>query len=187
MSVLSDRFAPELPSTMQLPFEIVKLWEWMESRGWGDAPYPPESNATYCWFDEFAGDDVLLDLGVSDDHEEQIQKRLFLFATIGGDGAKAGWWLTDDGRMIVIRTDGFDGESAMFDSTADFLRALAMGYRELANPFREDDEPEETFRNHELAGWLRSELGLEVPESVAELASAHGAEFDAWLQALRND
>lgn len=88
--------------------------------------------------------------------------------------------------MAVIKTDGCDGERALFDSTAVFLRALAIGHPSLDDPAWENNQPEERYRNHALAQWLHEELRLSIPTSAAEITVTCHDEFAAKLQALRS-
>ncbi len=66
---------------------------------------------------------------------QDIGERLSLFIMTGGDGSHAGFWIDDDGRQQVVHLGSGSGSlwiDTVTDNILDFLRVLAIGYKEPA-------------------------------------------------------
>lgn len=133
--------------------------------------YTAEETATYVrqWFgDEIQGDPAA---------------RLWPFARTGGDGSMAALWLDDDGRTRIVHLGSGSGSTltcVLADNGLDFLRLLAIGYREIcwdgwfgAPPGADEDEDEDFEPvNEPYRDWLFRTFGATAPVTALEIVRA---------------
>jgi hypothetical protein len=118
--------------------------------------------------------------------------RLAPFIRTGGDGSQAAIWLDDQGRQQFVHLGSGSGSTmlcTLTDNPVDFLRLLAIGYRELCWPEQFDVEPEEVIFEEldedeqyrlpvQFRDWVESTFGVTVPATASEIVR-NTADMDA--------
>ncbi|MBM7520109.1 hypothetical protein [Nocardioides nitrophenolicus] len=172
---------PHLPAGLEVPDELEQAWSWMEEQGWGI-----DSDHGY-FLTPYAGERVLgVVFGVLEEFLEHWLVpgfpvgRLVPIGTIAGDGSAVALWLDDEGTPRFVGL-GSEGESYLLaDSAVDFLRLVAIGYRELTDydlglpPG--DEEPVAALGP--FRAWVESTFGVVVP---SEWPAVGEDEFTDWV------
>ena len=195
MSVLQQQIEQSLPAGMSLP-EPLKLlfqridnphqsWDGTEGRycqlftedqlsaSWDkdndevgegtDIAFMPEgSRYLKSWFG-------------SDD--PQIARRLYVFAKTGGDGSSAAFWLDDNGEQKIVHLGSGSGSTlccVLADNAVDFLRLLAIGYREICWDFELEEpvipgENLDRSANADFQQWVTDTFNTTIPATGLEI------------------
>lgn len=195
MVSFADETASALPSPFVLPDSFRLLLDWIERNGWvrDSGRRDAERRAVQKrvgWLSERndrGSQDVRFQvdrhfaaawLGLE---EAAAAERLVAFATIGGEGTNAAFWLDDSGRQRIVALGSGSGSTlacVLADDPVDFLRLLAIGYMDL--PFNDEwdrppehPEPDEAGDwspiNEPYRRWLTTTFGVTVPETASEL------------------
>lgn len=194
MGVLLSNLRAALPEGMSLPEPIVKLYEWIETRGsfskdgaYGSLTPRMVEAGTEIGFHIEPHSSTYYRAWFGSSHPE-IPTRLLIIANTGGEGSRAGLWRNDAGETKVVHLGSGSGSTMVCqlgEQPVDFLRLLAMGYEELcwdehfSEPPRferekvddEDEEEElEPRRPHvEFQDWVRDTFGVTIPATAAEI------------------
>ena len=180
MSRLTDLLAPRLPAGFSIPEPLDRAWSWMEEQGWVvDGPngyfVTPYSGTRQLGVVFSAQESLTGWFEPSDPGFDQLVP----IAQVSGDGSTGAVWIDgDEWRFVVL---GSDGETFLLaDSAVDFLRLVAIGYRELTSwELEEDPEDDEAVEAHAaFRTWVETELDVEVP---ATWTAADPDPFEEWV------
>jgi hypothetical protein len=173
-----------LPSGIKIPDELDRAWEWMEQQGWH---YTREDD---CFLTPYPGD---RQLGIVFSNTGTLKgwdaledsPQLAPLAEIGSDGSIAALWRSDDGRLRFVGL-GSEGDAYLLAETAvDFLRLIAVGYRELTAPLGLPDEDADDLECIEaladFRAWVEGTFNVSVPASWPPLDEQD--EFADWVDA----
>lgn len=125
--------------------------------------YPAEETAAYVrsWFGLPADDSI----------------RVWPFARTGADGSMTALWLDDDRQTRIVHLGSGSGSlltCVLADNAIDFLRLLAIGYREVcwSDEFAAPPQPwdeDSTTVNAPFREWLVGTFGVTIPETALEI------------------
>lgn len=103
--------------------------------------------------------------------------RLWPFAQTGGDGSMAALWLDGDGQTQIVHLGSGSGSlltCVLADNGLDFLRLLAIGYREICwnEEFAAPPQPWEDGGdtvNAPYRDWVQDRFGVPIPLTALEI------------------
>lgn len=119
----------------------------------------------------------------------EITERLSVFATTGGDGSIAAFWLAPCGRQKIVHMGSGSGSTlacVLAHDPVDFLRLSAIGYDELCWPEDFDYPPYERPGDHfgprnppnvGFQNWVRETFDVTIPRTASEIIM-HPAEME---------
>ena len=196
------------PEDMPLPEEFEKLFAWMEANDFilqGETSeyatlYPRElageEGTSLIQFQPVDRDYVSI---WAQSDAPALASRLAPFVRTGGDGSYAALWRNDEGQLKFVHLGSGSGStmlSTLTDNVVDFLRLLAIGYKELCWPEQFDMTPEEAHEKEyydeeygeaecggegtyeeippyvpplQFRAWVEDTLRLEVPQTASEI------------------
>lgn len=102
---------------------------------------------------------------------------LWPFARTGSDGSTAALWLGIDGATRIVHLGSGSGSMmtcVLAEDPVDFLRLLAIGYREICWNVDYAAAPEPLYARHEVVNapyrdWVRSTFGVTIPRTALEI------------------
>lgn len=171
-SKLTELLSATSPSGIAVPHDLDRAWSWMEGRGWG------LDNGNGYFLTPYAGERQLgivfasgLELTGWFEPGQPGYDRLLPIAEIDGSGGLAVLWAADDGSVQLGGLSSEGEANLLAENALDFVRLVAIGYRELADwivsqpPDTSDEDEAEAVEAHaDFREWVTSELGVEVPE-----------------------
>jgi len=167
-----------------VPDVLERAWQWMEAQGWGLsnahgyflAPYPGESRLGVVFTDS-ASLDGWFGRGA------EVSTDLLPMAHIGADGSIGALWADSSGAVRVVGLGSEGSSYVLADSALDFLRLIAIGYRELTEHTlgREPDWPPAVAAVAGFRQWLQDSYGATVPGHWPAVDAS--AEFSDWVAA----
>ena len=190
---------------MVLPGALKKLFQWIESNGFYEDSFEGRFGSL---FDEeavepetdeeqFGGTEITFGSQHSTDYissllghsREQILQRLCVIALTGMDGSHAAIWLDDDGQQHIVHIGSGAGSGllcVLATDAVDFLRLLAIGYREICWPEEFAHAPNAndpdvlTHPNVDFQRWVRDTFETTIPDTALEIiknpSSMHSSE-----------
>lgn len=195
MSQLQQQIEQSLPAGMTLPEPLKLLFQRIDNnrQGWDG------KEGRYCqlftpdqlsdsWDEEKdeagEGTDIAfmpegnryLDAWFGSDDAE-IMQRLYVFAKTGAEGSSAAFWLDGNGDQKIVHMGSGSGSTmccVLADNAVDFLRLLAIGYREICWDF-ELSEPvvsEGNFdrrANAAFQQWVMETFNTTIPATGTEI------------------
>lgn len=197
MSSLIEQIESNLPSSLQLPAEIKKLFQWIEDKGsimeyeetLHGSIHPFGIDCDTCidisFYAEKHTDDWWC-FDVEDFQELNISERLSIFAQTGGDGSVAAFWLDDDNKQKIVHIGSGSGSDLMCilaDNPIDFIRLVAIGYDEICWQEYFDEIPESrqgkiNNPNIEFQKWVESEFNTTIPLTASEIVKNPAVMWD---------
>lgn len=138
-SSFADQLAASFPPAISMPYELRLALNWLEEVGAIiDLPhgrfatlYPsnanvPQDRQSGAGFFIFNSPEAFWPAAPSDAYD-----RLSLFIQTGDDCSRAGFWLDNDGLQKVVHMHSLGTWTGVVaDNILDFLRFMAIGYRE---------------------------------------------------------
>lgn len=183
---IGESLQARLPEGMTIPAELEAAWAFMESKRWAMAtddgtrlvaPGPPQARPAIVFSDG---------LTLLDRYEESspVLARTHPIAGTSLD-TRFALWLDDDGLTKVVAFMP-DGGASLIGSPLDLLRLAAIGYQQIAPDElgQPPQHPEAVAGMAEFRGWLRSQVGADVPELWGRLGND---EVTAWVAAQGGD
>lgn len=199
----ADNFRVVLPAGMHLPDAFIKLFDWMDVRGFV-RQYGKDRVGTL--FDQggfirrWTGHDRRLGTFVEfealgtwffdswmGNRDPAILSRICVFAKTGAEGSHAAFWLDDNGNQKIVHLGSGSGSTlacVLAEDPVDFLRLLAIGYDEICWPEEFSKPPNfDASRkrphlppNLEYRNWVTTAFGVTIPLVAAEIVK-HPAEM----------
>ncbi|MEU4624980.1 hypothetical protein AB0G04_34035 [Actinoplanes sp. NPDC023801] len=187
MGEFVDVTLARVPGGFEFPEPLRLLFGWVEEQGFvvtghnGDLygslsddasigtsielrGFTAEETSSYArsWFDESVDDPGA---------------RLWPFVQTGGEGSMAALWLDGEGRTRIVHLGSGSGSMltcVLADSAVDFLRLLAIGYREICWNEEFGAPPEPLDDDHEIVNapyrdWLHRTFGVTAPATALEI------------------
>ncbi|WBB57196.1 hypothetical protein [Verrucosispora sp. WMMD573] len=178
-----------VPDGFDLPEPLRLLFAWVDEQGFvvkghdGDLygslsdngwvgtsielrGYTAEQTLSYVrsWFDESVPD---------------AAARLWPFAQTGGEGSMAALWRDGQGQVRTVHLGSGSGSMmtcVLADDAVDFLRLLAIGYREICWNEEFSAPPEPWDADHEIVNapyrdWLHRTFGATAPATGLEIVA----------------
>ena len=178
---IGEKLQARLPEGWTLPAELEYAWAFMESKGWMKtadngvelvAPGSPQARPG-----------LVFSSGLTLAHrwgaEHSALTRVLPIA-VSPDETLVALWLDDGGaaRVVALPPDG--GASLLGDGAVDLLRLAAVGYPEISPRVlgRPPEDADAVAGVEEFRGWVRGQLGVDVPDMWGPLGQDG---FTAWL------
>jgi len=208
----AEEMSGRMPTGMSLPEEFRELFDWMDINGhfMQSARYPGDRLGLLGSENDLEEDYLTAILFRVETPEQaratgetwfgdvvtNIEDRLVAFARIGSDGSYAAFWLDDEGRRQIVHL-GSEGLVCLLSETPlDFLRLLAIGYREITDCLETPTAPpDQSDINVAFRSWLIERYGVTVPHTACEilgeipnvLAKASGDPFWCWARRQQDE
>ncbi|WP_239153309.1 hypothetical protein [Virgisporangium aliadipatigenens] len=197
-----------VPSGFDFSGPLQMLFEWVEKQGYvrpghdGDLYGSLSADAWVGTSVELrgftAGQTVSYTRSWFGDAANDHATRLWPFVRTGGDGSMAALWLDGDRRTRVVHLGSGSGSlltCVLAENGLDFLRLLAIGYREICwgEEFAAPPRPwgdSGKIVNGPYRDWLCGTFGVTVPETASEIVRepaeaggpATGDAFCRWVE-----
>jgi len=193
---LINQLQKVLPPGMEIPAEIKMLYQWIEDNQlYVDSQNNnrigflyPEKDLKNSWTEtgraggttiEFAaGDAENLKYWFGGNENEEIKKRLCVFAQSGGEGSECAFWLTEKNELKIVHMGSGSGSClscVLAQNAVDFLRLLAIGYDEICWDENFAYPPDETNQdfivkpNVKFQDWVKTTFNVEIPTTALEI------------------
>lgn len=203
-SELLTQLEQVLPSGMQVPAEIKKLYQYIEknalyidANGYRYGMLYPENQLKASITDSgrdggtkitfYAGGTENLKYWFGGEDNPEITSRLCVFAQSGGDGSECAFWLTDDNELKIVHMGSGCGSTlccVLADNALDFIRLIAIGYDEICWDEDFSYPPNErpgvdvfVKPNVEFQEWVQQTFSTGIPRTALEIVK-HPASMD---------
>ena len=207
-NILLQQLENALPTGMQIPEELRKLYQWIEDNGY----YMDAKGVRYGWLfpedkikenwtdneriggtmitfnvDEESYRNELLEIQYKE-HLEEVKRRLLVFARSGADGSECALWLDDEGHTQIVHIGSGSGSMMtciLVKNALDFLRLLAIGYDEICwdedYPFPPNSNKDNTFvhPNTQYQEWVQNTFHTTIPVIGLEVVTPHSMDDEA--------
>jgi hypothetical protein len=196
-----------LPAGMELPAEMVLLYDWIEANGlYVDRPdgyrigfLYPEKELKESWDDDGRAGGTTIEIAPGDPENfkywfggepgPEVKDNLCVFAQSGADGSEAAFWRTPAGDLKIVHMGSGSGSMlncVLAHNAVDFIRLLAIGYDEIcwseAFPYPPNEEPGNDFvvqPNGAFQEWVTSTFGVTIPKTALEIVAFPAGMDDA--------
>ncbi len=193
---LIDQLKKVLPAEITLPEELIQLYQWIEENelyvdnkeGQRVGFLYPDKELRDSWTDNERDGGTMIEFlprGVDDlkywfggEENDEVKKRMCVFAQSGAEGSECALWLSDSGQIKVVHLGSGSGSMlscVLADNFVDFLRLLAIGYDEICwdenfpYPPNENDEDFIVKPNLKFQNWVKETFNVEIPKTALEI------------------
>ncbi len=136
---LTEQLESILPKELEIPKELKMLYKWIEDNNFY-SDNNGKRNGYLQSFDEFKG--TLIEFEVDekdawywfDENKDKELKERFCYFARSADGSMCGLWKSQNGEIKVVHIGSGSGSTLLCilaDNMLDFLRLLAIGYKEI--------------------------------------------------------
>lgn len=194
-SKLLSELESVLPLGMYIPKEIKRLYNWIEEnqlyvetkQGFRVGFLFPEKELKESWTDEGRNGGTTIEFtagGVENlkywfgQENEELKKRVCVFAQSGAEGSECAFWLTDNNEIKIVHMGSGSGSTlncVLADNAVDFIRLLAIGYDEICwdenYPFPPNETDSEFIvkPNIKFQNWVKDTFKVEIPKTAMEI------------------
>lgn len=185
-----------MPAGMQIPKEIEMLYQYIEENGLyedgNSVRYGylyPDDELKASWTENqrdggtmiqfYTGGTENLKYWFGGEENEEINRRLCVFAQSGAEGSECAFWLTDSGELKIVHMGSGSGSTlscVLADNAVDFLRLLAIGYDEICwdedFPYPPNERPDADMivkPNIKFQNWVTETFGVDIPKTALEI------------------
>lgn len=175
---LINQLESVLPEEISIPTELKSLYQWIEENKFYTDDDDGKRIGFLCSKNEFRG--TLIEFGFEEkdvwywfdeNRNIELKKRFCTFAT-SADGSICGLWKSDNNEIKVVHIGSGSGSTllcVLANNMLDFIRLLAIGYKEICWEEKFSTAPRQTKKNIFFQNWVRNTFNVDIPKNGLEI------------------